>query len=113
MKYLALSIPDINGNTIPINPPANIPTGGPAQLGSILGYLIEVLMFFGILLSLLYLIWGGFDWIMSSGDKQKLANSKQKLIYALVGLATIFMAFFIINLISTILGINLLSIPSQ
>jgi uncharacterized membrane protein len=113
MKYLTLSIPGTDGNIIKINPPGNVPSGGPSQMASILGDLIQFLMVLGILLSLIYLVWAGANWIMSSGDKQKLASAKQKLIYAIVGLIVIFFSFFLVSIISAVIGINLLSIPSQ
>jgi hypothetical protein len=47
------------------------------------------------------LIWGGFDWITSEGDKQKVANARQRLAMAIIGLIVVFLSFMIVNIVST------------
>lgn len=101
MSQLSLVIPGAGGNPITINPPAKIPSGGVGfTLDNIMGVGLSLLIISAILLSLLYLIWGGISWITSEGDKQKLAQARQKIVFAIIGLIVVFLAFSIINAIS-------------
>ncbi len=60
----------------------------------------------GILITLFYMIWAGIQWIMSSGDKQKIEAAKNRLTYAIAGLVLLFLSFFIVNLIQHLFGIQ-------
>lgn len=114
MEKIALGIPGtVNGmpTTIQVNTPYSVNCGPNGDcLSAILGGVVSILFVAAILLSLAYLIWGGLDWTMSGGDKTKLSKARLKLIYAMIGLVLVFLAFFIVNLLSKFLGINLLSI---
>ena len=35
--------------------------------------------------------------MMSEGDKQRISNARQKVVYSIIGLAIVFMAFLMIN----------------
>jgi hypothetical protein len=51
----------------------------------------------GILL-FLYLIWGGFDYLVSMGDPKKAEAGKNKITHAVIGFLIIFAAFFIVQI---------------
>lgn len=107
MNYLSLSIPGANGNPIPVKPPGSIPSGGITfTLNNALVVFLDLFIITAVILALFFLIWGGFDWMTSGGDKQKLASARQKITFAIVGLIIVFLAFFIINLISYFFGIS-------
>ncbi len=97
MKLLALQIPDGQGKPIQINSVGGIPQGGPDALANIVGTGLELLVLAAVILCLLYLVWGGINWMMSEGDKQRLGNARQKVVYSIIGLAIVFMAFLMIN----------------
>jgi fatty acid desaturase len=42
---------------------------------------------------------GGFEWIFSQGDKQKVAQARQRLTMSVIGLILIFLSFMIINIL--------------
>jgi len=52
-----------------------------------------------IILALLYLIYGGFRWITSSGDKGKVEEARNHIVAVIVGLILVFLSWFIINLL--------------
>ena len=52
-----------------------------------------------ILLALIFLIWGGFKWIISGGDKGKVDSARSTIISSLVGLIIVFLSWFIMNMI--------------
>lgn len=62
----------------------NLPivNAGPEQVQILLGIL------FGILgaLALIFVIYGGLQYVYSSGEPQKAAQAKQTIIYAIIGL---------------------------
>jgi hypothetical protein len=95
MKYLALSI---NGNQIA--PPPGVPSGGVGtSLNSIISVGVNLLMIIAILLCIVYIIWGGINWVMSEGDKQKLSQARQKVVFAIIGLIVVFLAYFIVSFV--------------
>lgn len=86
-----------------IGAPAN---ASKASFNSIVGLVLSLLILTAIILSLLFLIWGGFDWITSGGDKQKLQSARHKVVFAIIGLVIVFLAFFVVNVVSNLFGIK-------
>ncbi len=76
-----------------------------------LGGFISSVFGLGIILagiaSLLYLLWGGFDWITSGGDKTGIENARNKITHALIGLAIVVALWAIFGLVQTFLGISI------
>ena len=60
----------------------------------------------GILIALFFLIFSGIQWIMSSGDKQKIEAARNRLTYALLGLVLLFLSFFIVNVVMHFFGVK-------
>lgn len=109
MEKFALRIPDPDGRgTIKINPPDGMPAGGINALENILQVIIAVLFIFVIILCLFVLIYSGYLWMTSAGDKQKIAQVKQRMIYAVIGICVAFSVFLIINIISTFFGFKII-----
>lgn len=103
MKLLSLELP---GGDV-IAPPVGVPKEG--TLIDILQASIYLLFTFAIVFALLVLIYSGWLWMTSVGDKQKIASAKQRMTYALVGLIVVFLSFFIVNFVTGFFGINILS----
>lgn len=55
------------------------------------------------LLALGYLMWGGFKWLTSGGDKAGVEGARNHIIASIIGLIIIFLSFFIINFIFQLL----------
>lgn len=72
---------------------------------------VTLLIVAAIILSLFFLVLGGIRWIMSEGDKQKVASARAQLTYAIIGLLVVLLSFFIVNVIGGIFGVELLSRP--
>ena len=101
---LTLKIPGYS--SIPI--PGNAPDVG---ISPIIQTGVTLLFVFAVLLSLFFLVYGGIRWIVSGGNKEKVAQARQTLTYAVIGLIIVLLSFFIVNVIGGVFGINLLSIP--
>jgi len=97
-KLIALSI-----NGVQINGAGGVPTGGEgATLNKILSTGVTLVMIAAVIICVFFIIIGGFTWIMSGGDKQKLDQARKRITFALIGLVVVFLAFSIINIISSI-----------
>src|SRR3989338_10630303 len=90
---------NLDGETI--QAPPGVPTGGLNKLVEIVRLSIELAFIFAILLCLYVLIFSGFQWVFSGGDKQKLQTARQRLTYAVVGLSLVFLSLLIIDRKST------------
>jgi hypothetical protein len=111
-NLLALTIPGGNGS-IEVQAPSGIPTGGlNGDGGRIISWGIGIFLFAAIILALGFLVYGGITWITSGGDKTKVESARKTLIYAIVGLAIVFLSFAIIGLVGAFLGTNLLDFSS-
>lgn len=85
--------------------------GGANLVGNILSFLLVI----AIVLSLIYLVFGGIKYITSGGDKGKVDAAKSHLTAAIVGLIISLMAFFIVNIITYVVtgkGLGGLTIPT-
>lgn len=59
----------------------------------------------GVLL-LGYLIWGGFDYLLSMGDPKRAEAGKTKITQAIIGFFIIFAAYWITQLVAFLFGLS-------
>jgi len=93
-----------------LNIPDSIPHGGLGLLETLLQRTVPVFLFAGICLVLIYIVWGGIQWITASGDKQKLTNARSKITWAVIGLIVIFLSFAIVGAVGYFFKVNLLDL---
>ncbi len=62
------------------------------------------------LLALIFLIWGGFKWITSGGDKAKVEAARNTIIAAIVGLILALLSYVILSAVLRIFGVDLLQL---
>lgn len=65
----------------------------------IIGPIITFIFVVAIIASLLFLIWGGFKWLTSGGDKAAVQTARDHIVAAIIGLVVIFLSYFILNLL--------------
>lgn len=99
---------------VPINPYLG-PKGTVADTFPTVGSLISVILknsltIIGIIM-LILLISGGLMFIIGAGnnDSKKSAQAKSLITDAVIGFAVVFLAYFIIQIIQTITGLNILN----
>src|SRR3989344_5902717 len=99
-------IPGSTSSPLPV--PSGIPkelSGGLKSSGAKLiqtGY--QYIFLTAIVLAVLFIIYSGIQMIQSGGDSQKLAEARSRLIYALIGLGIVILAFVIISGVITAVG---------
>ena len=74
------------------------------DLGVLIGNFIAVAIIVASLLTFAYLVWGGFEWITSGGDKAGLEAARNRITNAFVGLILVVIAWAIITLAANFLG---------
>lgn len=84
-------------------------------LNTLLGNSLTVVFAVAAILVLAMLIWGGVEWVLSGGDKEKVGNARKRIISSLLGLVVIALAYVILKVVGGIFGFDVLSnfvIPS-
>lgn len=75
--------------------------GSGPSIGSIVGSVINILSMVIGVISVIMVIIGGFMYVTSNGDSGKIANAKNTIIYALVGIVVVAFAqaivFFVLH----------------
>lgn len=74
----------------------------PDLLSSVVKWILGLVGF----IALLSLVWGGTLYIISFGDEAGIKKAKTIIIWSVVGLIVILLAFFIVRTVSNILGVS-------
>lgn len=85
------------------------PSQGYNSLGDFITNIIQLAFALALLLVLVMLIWGSFEWISSGGDKENVGKARGKIINALIGLAVLSIAFALATVGAQFLGFPNLS----
>ena len=106
--YLSLVSPAfaaVSVNACPVAPFGVLCSFTPTD---VVGALVSTLFIIAIVVALFYLIFGGFKWLTSGGDKGAVQAAREHIIAAIIGLVIIFLSYFILNiLLQFFLGVNL------
>jgi len=114
-KLLALTLPsDGGGLTIPdpigTNSPVSRVNGkfnSSQTIGEMVGALIPyIFAFAGIILFVMFVM-AGFTLLTAVGNKEKIAKGSAMMTSSIIGFVIIFVAFWIMQLLEMIFGINL------
>ncbi|MEA2097520.1 MAG: pilin [Patescibacteria group bacterium] len=83
--------------------PDCLPAGIPVKsVEDVLDDTIKWVLGFGLMIAVTFLIWGGINYVASSGDAQKAENAKKIIKYSLLGVFVIGFSFAIIVLLDMI-----------
>lgn len=66
------------------------------SLGEIVSKLVMPVFSLATFIVTWYFLWGAFDWITSEGDKQKVADARNKITQAIAGFLILILVFFIL-----------------
>lgn len=91
-----------------INPTdSNLTPLAQGSASSLAAVLLNFLLIGAALAALIYLLWGGYNWITSGGDKEGLARASRKISHALIGLIITFSVFGVVRILSDMTNLNL------
>ena len=85
-------------------------TGGDQKnlVGTIFGNVITLFFTAGAIGFTIMIIWGAVDWILSGGDKEKIASGRRRITNAIIGLVILSLSFTIMVVVGQVLSINAL-----
>ena len=92
-----------------VKPPAGSAVSPNTSIGQIVSFIVGFLLTIAVLMALLYIIIGAFQWITSGGDKAKVESARNHIISAVIGLIIIALSFVIINVVISVLGLGSLT----
>lgn len=81
-------------------------TTGASGISKFLSNLITLLYSIASVVVILMFAWGAFDWIISSGEKEKVAGAQKRIFNALVGIVLLAVSFAIIKIFSIFTGFS-------
>jgi hypothetical protein len=77
----------------------------------LIGYVLTWLFTFAGIAALFFVIFGGFKFITSGGEKEKVEEGRKTITWALVGMILIFLSFAIVRFIGETTGAVCISQP--
>ena len=69
---------------------------------------ITLVFIVAVVILLFMLVWGAVEWIFSGGNKDAVANARNRIIHSLVGFAILAVAFAIAKLAGQFLGFDII-----
>ncbi len=76
------------------------------NLGEVLSRFLLYFFPFAGLTMLLYLLYGGYQYMLSKGDPKAAEAAKSKITHAIMGFGIIFVSYWIVQAVGVILGIT-------
>lgn len=80
-------------------------------VGPIIASIIFWLLTFAGIVALIFVIFGGFKFLTSGGEKEKVEGARKTLTWSIVGLILILSSFMIVRLVGQVTGITCISAP--
>lgn len=93
-----------------VNITVDKPDAGFGDIGNFVTNILTLAFGVGLLMVLVMLVWGAFDWITSGGDKEAVGKARSKIINALIGIAVLAVAYALAKLAADFVGINILDL---
>lgn len=75
-------------------------------IGDVINVLTSFLYPIAGVLLFIYLAWGGFNFLLSRGEKEKVQQGKDKITAAIIGFAILMVSYILVRIISSILGLS-------
>lgn len=83
------------------------PTQGYSNLGAFVTNMLTLAFGLAVLVVLVMLVWGAFEWITSGGDKDAVSKARNRIINALIGLAVLAVAYALTRVAGQFLGFDI------
>lgn len=86
------------------------PIQGPLEeinnIGDLINKILPVLISLAALILFLVLIWGGYDFLLSRGNPEKIKSGKAKITTGLIGFGLLIFSYVAVRLVSQIFGLG-------
>ena len=106
IKTLALTLPGFKDKPSFDLKPQDVPNLNTnfKDLGSVLSAGFEVVIYIAGFLLLIYLLWGGFQYLMSGSNKEVVAKARARITYAFIGFIVVIISFAIMQYLKSVLS---------
>ena len=86
-----------NGETCALENPIGVGQKGTTEVGDLINQIIKVAL--GIIgaLTLLMFVWGGFQWLTSAGNPEKVSAGTQTMIWAVIGVVLVLASYVLLS----------------
>ena len=74
---------------------------------------INLLLGVAGIISFIFLLWGGIQWILAGGDKEGTEKARKRITNALIGLAVVFSAYALIFILQALFNIDIIRLNLQ
>lgn len=81
--------------------PLNQPSGVPNNITDVLSKVIGGVIGFISIVAVLFLVWGGVQYLTSAGDETQVENAKKTITYAIIGLFVAAIAWAAVTLVAS------------
>ena len=97
----------VNFNGQEIKGPLVGANGQPIEnLGQLVSRVLTFLLPLAGVILLFVFIWGGYDYMMSQGNPEKVKSAQAKITTGVIGFALLIFSYLLVRLISTIFGLQ-------
>lgn len=110
ISYLLLATPLLAQTPSPEKIEIKKPNVGYSDIGTFINAGIQMAFILAVIVALAMLVWGAVEWIFSGGNKEAVDAARKRIINALIGLAILAVAFAIITLVGSFLGLNIFNL---
>lgn len=86
--------------------PVNEGDSAASLVQTIISNAVIIVFTLAAILVLAMLIWGAVEWILSAGDKEKVASARKRITHTLVGLVILALVFVILRVVGGAVGFN-------
>ena len=77
--------------------PIGIGQKGTTEASAIIGTIIKAALGIVGALTLLMLVWGGFQWLTSAGNAEKVKMGTQTMVWAIIGVLLVFASYLLLS----------------
>ena len=78
------------------------------DLGTFIAGILRFIFLISGIILFIFLVWGGVDWMTSGGDSTKAQQARDKITYAIIGLAIVALAYALALILGGWLGLDFL-----
>lgn len=76
------------------------------NVSQLIGKILNIVLGIVGLIAVLFLVWGGFQYITSAGDEEKVKSAKGTMINALIGVVVVILAYALVRVVTNAIGGN-------
>ncbi|MFW5703640.1 MAG: hypothetical protein ACOCXQ_02295 [Patescibacteria group bacterium] len=98
-RYLA----QLEVNEVEIYSPLD---GSIGSIGDLINVVISFLLPFAAVILFLILVWGGYDFLISRGEQEKVSSARAKITAAIIGFVLLVVSYLLVNIITYIFGLD-------